>query len=367
MWERNMWKRIDWWLLVAMILSQALGLLALASATYAVGWSKLWRQVMWMLIGWGAFLFALRSDFQIWARWSWWIYWLNLGLLLLVLVLGHEQYGAQRWLRLGSLTVQPSEFAKAAVIISLASFFAEHWERLQTDVRLFLKTGLKVGVPFALVFLQPDLGTSLVLVVIWLGMLFFLGVPTRWLVATGLVGLALFVFVWHKGIIKDYQKQRLIAFLDPYSRANKEGYHILQSQLAIGSGGLTGKGWFQGRIGKLGFVPAQHTDFIFTVIGEEGGFWASCTVVLLFAILLWRLLRIMAETESILAASLVAGIFCFFATHILINIGMTLRLMPITGLPLPFYSAGGSNLLVCYFLLGIAQSVAVRRRRLVFG
>ncbi len=367
MWERRMWKRIDWWLLLAMGLSQALGLLALASATYTMGWGKLMRQVVWMLLGWGAFAFALRNDFQVWARWAKWIYWVCVGLLVLVLVVGHEQYGAQRWLRIGSITFQPSEFVKAALIISLSAFFAEHWERVLTDFRLFLRTGFLVGLPTVLVFLQPDLGTALVLVSVWLGMLFFIGVPMRWLMLTVLAGCVLFAFVWEKGLIKDYQKQRLIAFLDPYSRATKEGYHILQSQLAIGSGGLTGKGWFQGRIGKLGFVPAQHTDFIFTVIGEEGGFIVSCAVVVLFGVLLWRLLKIMAETENVLPASLVAGTFCFLAIHILVNIGMTLRLMPITGLPLPFYSAGGSNLVVAYLLLGIAQSVAVRRKRLSFG
>ena len=366
MWERRMWKRIDWWLLIAMVLSQALGLLALASATYTTGWAKFVRQVMWMLLGWGMFIVALRTDFQVWARWAKGIYWLSVALLVLVLMVGHEQYGAQRWLRLGSITLQPSEFAKAAVIIALAAFFAEHWEQLLTDFRFFLRTGLQVGLPTVLVFLQPDLGTALVLVGVWLGMLFFLGVPLRWLVLTVLAGCVLFAVLWQKGVIKDYQKQRLIAFVDPYSRANREGYHILQSQLAIGSGGLTGKGWFRGRIGKLGFVPAQHTDFVFTVVGEEGGFIASFTVVALFGVLLWRLLKVMAETENVLAASLVAGAFCFLALHVLINIGMTLRLMPITGLPLPFYSAGGSNLVVSYLLLGIAQSVAVRRKRLVF-
>ncbi len=367
MWERRMWKQIDWLLLTVMILLQTIGLLALASATYSSGLTKVLRQTVWMLIGWVAFFVALRSDYQIWMRWSSWIYWLNLALLVVVLVWGHEQYGAQRWLRIGSVTLQPSEFAKAAIIITLATFVAEHREQLLTDFRVFVRTGLHVCLPLALIFLQPDLGTSSVLLMIWLGMMFFAGVPIRWLVTTVLAGLTLFVIGWHKGAIKDYQKQRLIAFVDPYSRANKEGYHIIQSQLAIGSGGLTGKGWFKGRMGKLGFVPAQHTDFIFTVVGEEGGFVFACAVVVLFSTLLWRLLTIMSETENFFGALVLAGIFCFFATHIFVNIGMTLRLMPITGLPLPFFSAGGSNLLVCYFLLGVSQSVAARRKRLIFG
>lgn len=367
MWERRMWKQVDWVMLVVVLLLQGLGLLALASATHSSGLTKVLRQAMWMLIGWSAFFVALRNDHQLWMRWSGWIYWLNVALLVAVLVWGHEQYGAQRWLRLGSITVQPSEFAKAALIITLASFIAENRERLLTDFRTFLRTGLHMAVPLALVFLQPDLGTSLVLLAIWLGMLFFAGVPVRWLVATVLAGLTLFAIGWHKGVIKDYQKQRLVAFIDPYSRANKEGYHIIQSQLAIGSGGLTGKGLFKGRMGKLGFVPAQHTDFIFTVVGEEGGFVVACAVVVLFATLLWRLLTIMSDTENLFGALFLAGTFCFFAAHIFVNIGMTLRLMPITGLPLPFFSAGGSNLLVCYFLLGVSQSVAARRKRLAFG
>lgn len=367
MWERYMWKQLDWLLLAVTLLLQAIGLLVLASATHSSGLTKILRQTMWMLIGWVVFVLTLRSDYQIWMRWSSWIYWGNLALLAIVLIWGHEQYGAQRWLKIGGVTVQPSEFAKAAIIITLATFVTEHREQLLTDFRIFLRTGLRVCLPMILVFLQPDLGTSLVLLVIWLGMNFFVGVPTRWLVATVLAGLTIFVIGWNKGAIKDYQKQRLIAFVDPYSRANKEGYHIIQSQLAIGSGGLTGKGLFKGRMGKLGFVPAQHTDFIFTVVGEEGGFVLACTVVILFATLLWRLLTIMLETENPFGSLVVAGAFCFFVTHIFVNIGMTLRLMPITGLPLPFFSAGGSNLLVCYFLLGISQSVAARRKRLVFG
>ncbi len=361
-----MWKWVDWWLLGTMVVLQITGMVTLASATYTTGWSKAMRQGMWMVLGWGMFFLAMRCDFQRWARWAHWIYLGNLFLLVLVLLVGYEQYGAQRWLKIGGITVQPSEFAKASLIITLATFVAENRKGLR-ELGTFLRTGIHVGIPFALVFLQPDLGTSLVLLAIWLGMLFFVGAPLRFLVATVLTGILLFAVGWHQGAIKDYQKQRLLAFLDPYSRANKEGYHIIQSQLAIGSGGLTGKGLFQGRMGKLGFVPAQHTDFIFTVVGEEGGFFAASSVVLLFSVLLWRLLTVMAETESLIGASLVAGVFCYFATHIFINIGMTMRLTPITGLPLPFFSAGGSNLVVSCFLLGIAQSVAARRKRLVFG
>jgi rod shape determining protein RodA len=364
--ERAFWKRMDWWLLGIVLCLQLSGLFALASATFLTGWSKVLRQGMWMGIGWVAFFFALWADPQQWARWATWIYWANIALLVLVLVVGHEQYGAQRWLRLGSVTVQPSEFAKAALIITLATFLTEQRERLR-DGSLLWRSGLHIALPFALVFLQPDLGTSLVLIAIWLGGLFFAGVPVRSLMAVIVAGLCLFAFGWRKGIIKDYQKQRLLAFVDPYSRANREGYHIIQSQLAIGSGGMWGKGLFRGRMGKLGFVPAQHTDFIFTVVGEEGGFVWAAIVVGLFAALLARLLMIAAESDHPLHAFLVVGIFCFFAAHITINIGMTLRLMPITGLPLPFFSAGGSNLVVCYFLLGIAQSVATRRRRWMFA
>ena len=367
MWEKRMWKQVDWLLLAVMFLLQLIGLVVLASATYSSGWAKVTRQVIWMVIGVCAFVFALRNDYHLWARWSGWIYWLNLLLLVAVMLFGHEQYGAQRWLRIGSITLQPSEFAKAALIIMLASFIAEHRENLLTDFRTFVRAGLHALPSLVLVFLQPDLGTSLVLTIIWIGMMFFAGVPFRWLLATILAGLTLFGIGWQKGAIKDYQKQRLAAFIDPYSRANKEGYHIIQSQLAIGSGGLTGKGLFRGRMGKLGFVPAQHTDFIFTVVGEEGGFLLASTVVILFATLLWRILTLMAETENVLGGLILAGTFCFFAAHIFINIGMTLRLMPVTGLPLPFFSLGGSNLLVCYFLLGVVQSIAARRKRLAFG
>lgn len=365
--ERHLWKQIDWVLLVVVLLLQFIGLIALASATHSSGWVKVSRQAVWVLICWFVFVFALYNDYHIWARWSGWIYWFSMFLLVLVLFFGHEQYGAQRWFRLWGITVQPSEFAKPALVISLASFVAECQEKLLTDFRVFVRTGLKALLPFVLVSLQPDLGTSLVLIVIWLGMMFFVGVPVRWLLATILLGFTLFGIGWQKGVIKDYQKQRLIAFIDPYSRASREGYHIIQSKLAIGSGGLMGRGLFKGAMGRLGFVPAQHTDFIFTVVGEEGGFILASTVVVLFAILLWRLLKIAAETEDLFGGMSVVGTFCFLAAHIFINIGMTLQLMPVTGLPLPFFSLGGSNLLACYFLLGVVQSIAARRRRWIFS
>lgn len=357
---------MDWLLMGTVLALQASGLLALASATYTTGWLKVTRQAMWMLLGWALFVVAMRTDAQRWARWAQWLYWLNILCLVIVMFIGHEQYGAQRWVRVGGVTVQPSEFAKLALIVSLATMLSEHRARL-TEAAFLFKTGVHVTLPLVLVFLQPDLGTALVLVAIWLGMLLFAGAPLRWIAFVLATGLLLFTIGWHKGVIKDYQKQRLVAFVDPYSRANREGYHIIQSQLAIGSGGLVGKGVFRGRMGKLGFVPAQHTDFIFTVVGEEGGFvWAS-TVVIAFALLLWRLLAIAAECETPLGAFLAVGAFCYFAAHVTINIGMTLRLMPITGIPLPFFSAGGSNLVVSYLVLGLVQSVAMRRRRLAFS
>ncbi|MCS7225152.1 MAG: rod shape-determining protein RodA [Armatimonadetes bacterium] len=360
---RRWWLGTDWWLFAVLILLQAFGLLALASASYPSAWGRFFRQVIWMFFGFLAYWLAFRSDLNQWLRWSRFLYRVNLALLILVLAFGEERYGAQRWLSIGPVTFQPSEFAKPLLIISLASFFAQ-WAGQTRDRVLLIRSGLYVALPFVLVFLQPDFGTALILLAIWFGMLFLSGVSFLALTATVLSGLLLFSVAWQKGVIKDYQKDRIIAFLDPYSRARREGYHILQAQLAIGSGGLWGTGLFQGRMGKLGFIPAQRTDFIFTVVCEEFGFVGASVTVALFAFLLFRLFLLMSRTSDPFAAFLVAGTFFYVFAHFFVNVGMNLRLMPITGLPLPFFSAGGSNLVATYFLLGLVQMIAARPKRL---
>ncbi len=359
---RRAWSGVDWRLLTAWVSLQIIGLLALASATYSSDISRFVRQVVWLAIAIIVHWLAFRSDLNQWLRWSPLLYKFNIALLVLVLIVGEERYGAQRWLRVGPLALQPSEFAKPLLIISLASFFSQR-AGASGDWSLLIRSAVYVTVPFLLIFWQPDFGTALVLAAIWLGMLFIAGIAVPILLSTVLAGILLFSVAWQKGIIKDYQKNRLTAFIDPYSRANREGYHILQAQLAIGSGGLTGTGLFKGRMGKLGFVPAQHTDFIFTVISEETGFVGSSVTVLLFLLLLSRLLVALNRTGDPFAAFILAGTFFYFAAHFFINVGMNLRLMPITGLPLPFLSAGGSNLVNSHFLLGLTQMIVARPKR----
>ncbi|HID06853.1 MAG TPA: rod shape-determining protein RodA, partial [Armatimonadetes bacterium] len=334
--------------------------------TQAMGsWSYAKRQAIFMIFGIVVMVALMFFNFHHLPRFSGWLYAINIALLLLVLLAGKQIAGAQRWFRIGPISVQPSEFAKLICVITLAVMLTQHKDEI-TSPKFIARTALHIGIPALLVLRQPDLGTAAVIIALWLGMLWFAGAKGTHLMVIIVLGLLMFTAAWHAGLVKDYQKQRLIAFINPHADPQGFGYHIIQAQTAIGSGGLTGKGLFRGKMGRLRFIPAHHTDFIFVTIGEETGFVGSVLVVALFIALLQRLLHLMHTTENEMGVLLIGGIFWVFFTHIVINIGMTLRLMPITGLPLPFFSYGGSNLLTSCIAIGLAESVAMRRRRLAF-
>jgi rod shape determining protein RodA len=280
--------------------------------------------------------------------------------------MGHSSKGAQRWIGFGPFTVQPSEFAKVAVIITLAVFLVKHREKI-TEFKTFMLSLVHVGVPLLLVFKQPDLGTALVLTAIWFGMMFIAGANNKHLagflvgvIAIGLVG-------WHTPhVLKDYQKDRLTSFIDPAQDDKGAGYHVLQSRIAIGSGQVTGKGYLKGTQGQLGFIPERHTDFIFTVVAEELGFVGAGILILLYFALLWKAVTIMSETEDVLGRLAAAGICCMFLFHVVVNVGMTLGIMPVAGVPLPMFSYGGSSLLANMTSLGMLVGIGMRRHKINF-
>jgi rod shape determining protein RodA len=250
--------------------------------------------------------------------------------------------------------------AKVALIVMLAAFLSELRSQDRTLEDVYRATVI-AAVPGALVFLQPDLGTSIVLAAILLGVLIVAGVRVRHLGVLALTATVLMFGAFQLHVVKDYQVARLTAWLDSESDPNGANYNRQQSEIAIGSGGLTGRGYLKGPQTNLDFVPEQHTDFIFTVIGEEFGFAGSMVVLFLFGVLIWRAFRIALMSKDLFGTYLAAGIGSMFAIQMFVNVGMTLGIMPITGIPLPFVSYGGSSLLTNGIAIGILLNVHMRR------
>ncbi len=280
--------------------------------------------------------------------------------LLIVVFLTKEAFGSQRWITLGPLNIQPSEYAKLAVILVLANFFSENRQEPET-LRSFTVPVLWAAPLMLLIFLQPDLGTTLVIASILLGMLFLAGARLRYwfaLVAGGAVAITI-GFVFH--IFQQYQIDRFLAFMKPGLNPKDVGYQLVQSKIAVGSGQLLGKGLTRGTQIGGGFVPVHSTDFIFSVIGEELGFIGALILIAAFCFLLWRTLRVANNARDYYGSLLAMGIFTMLAFQLVVNVGMTIGIMPITGIPLPFISSGGSNLIVNLIAIGLLENIYMRR------
>ncbi len=334
-----------------------------------------------------------------------WFYAVMIIFLLIVLVIGYESYGAQRWIGIGAFSFQPSEISKLILIIVLARYL-EAKKGLQNLTDLF-PIAIITGIPFILIFKQPDLGTALVLLAITAGMIiwaqdnltvllliftpllsallslsWFIWIPYLFLLgiilylmrpqivdfvsvmgANILVGLAV-PLAWH--LLKDYQRQRLFIFLNPSADPYGAGYHTLQSQVAIGNGGFFGSGFLHGTQTQLQFIPQQWTDFIFSMIGEEFGFIGAVIVVVIFSILVWRAIVIAMNASDFFGSLIASGIAAMFAFHVAVNIGMTIGIAPVVGIPLPLVSYGGTSLLMNMSAIGILQSISMRRVKLFF-
>jgi rod shape determining protein RodA len=351
---------------VPLILSLA-GIVFIGSATGSPASGFVVRQVEAAIIGLGLAVFVARHDYRALTRHSKAVYIANLICLAAVLVLGNESKGAQRWILLGPMTLQPSELAKLALIVTLAALLTKDVAEIDTPGVLW-RSLLHMGPPMLLIFKQPDLGTSLVLVAIWFAMTATAGAQLKHLLAVLLIGLCAFGVLWHTDVIKPYQKNRLAILWNPALDSEGEtiGYHIRQSRIAIGSGRETGKGLFAGTQKKLRFVPERHTDFIFTVVGEELGFAGSAAVLLLYWILITRGLAVCRTCEDLQGQLMCAGIVAMFTFHTVVNIGMTLGVMPVTGVPLPFLSYGGSSMMTNCVAVGLLLSVHLRRHKIMF-
>ena len=287
------------------------------------------------------------------------IYGLTIVMLLAVTIVGASAKGAQRWIDIGPVQFQPSEFAKLLVVVVLAGYFAEH--RLSEN-KNFLKALGILSLPGLLVFAQPDLGTALVFGAIFFVMAFVGGARVYQIVALVVCAVAVAALSIHLGVLEDYQVARLTAFLDPTGLTD-EGYQVFQSKLAIGSGGITGKGFDATTLANLGFLPEDHTDFIFSNLAERTGFVGGLLLLGLFFVLVWRMLHVATVARDRFGVLIAVGIATIFLFHVFVNIGMTMGLMPVTGIPLPFISYGRSNLVVSVIALGLVQSIAMRSKK----
>ncbi|HET7235479.1 MAG TPA: rod shape-determining protein RodA [Actinomycetota bacterium] len=365
--ERRVIRHVDPALLVAAILLALIGLFAIYSATHqslsAVGLDPgrfVKRQLTFLAVAAIVLLLVASVDYRLFKVYAGIVYVSSLVLLVLVRTpLGTSVKGSQRWFELFGFQLAPSEIAKLAVIGMLAAFLSEiRGELTLRDV--FRASGL-AALPAVLVFLQPDLGTSIVFVAILFGILVVAGARGRYLAVLALTAITLIFAGFQMGLVKEYQLQRLRAFLDSENVDDAARYNREQAEIAIGSGGLVGLGYLQGSQTNLDFVPEQHTDFIFTVVGEEFGFVGASTLLALYGLVLWRAFRIAILSKDAFGSYLAAGIASMFALQIFVNVGMNIGIMPITGIPLPLVSYGGSSLLLNAAAIGVLESVHMRR------
>ena len=297
-------------------------------------------------------------DYRIWQRYLKHIFIVTLVILLAVMFFGFVAGGAQSWIYIGPIQVQPSEFAKVLMVVVLAGYIVENPINKNKN---FLKALALITVPTMLVFLQPDLGTALVFGAMFVTMAYIGGARILQLGALGAVGAALTYLAIKVGILADYQVARLTAFMDQ-GGGNDMGYQVAQSKMAIGSGGITGKGLNATTLANLGYLPEDHTDFIFSNLAEQLGFVGAILLIFLFFVLTWRILYIATVSRDRFGVLLAVGVGTIFLFHVFVNIGMTMGIMPVTGIPLPFVSYGRSSLVVSIISLGLLQSVAIRSR-----
>ncbi|MEX1163083.1 MAG: rod shape-determining protein RodA [Nitriliruptor sp.] len=362
-------KHLDPVLVLTALALAGVGLLAIYSAKVQTlseqGLSSMFyvsRQLLGLVLGIVAMVVAAIVDYRHLRTYSAVGFVGSLVLLALVLTpLGTSAGGASRWIMVVGFQLQPSELAKIAVLIAIAAVL--HERKGEPGLPTVAVCLVITAVPVGLVFLQPDLGTSIVF--IWLCAVLFLvgGVQGRYLAGLGVVGLAAVVAIFRADVIKDYQFERLTSFLNASDPALAQGpaFQTRQSMIAIGSGQFGGKGLFEGTQTSLSYVPENHTDFIFTVIGEEFGFVGAVAVLGLFLVLIWRGLRIAIIAKDLFGTLLAAGVIAMLTLQVFVNVGMTIGIMPVTGIPLPFVSYGGTSLIVWFAIVGLLLNVHMRR------
>jgi rod shape determining protein RodA len=359
-------RHLDLTLLLVTLLLSAFGALMIYSATVHQQASSgidpyLKKQLVYMTVGFVVLLAVSLFDYRYLRAFATFVYGgVVLALLIVLSPVGSTQLGATRWIDLGTFQAQPSELAKVGIVVALAAYLAER--RGDVRARDVAVCCAIVAIPAALIFLEPDLGTAMVFVAILTTLFLIAGAKIRHFIALAILGLVVVVGALQFGLVKQYQIDRFIAFMEPHPDVRSVGYNLTQAKIAIASGGIQGKG-LEGKNTQtsLNFVPEQHTDFIFTAVGEQLGFLGSATLLGLFALLIWRALRIATLSRDFFGTLLACGILALWAFQIFVNVGMTMGIMPITGIPLPFISFGGSSLITNFASIGVLLNVHMRR------
>ncbi len=364
--DRKLVKNIDLGIVLSTILLIIYGFFAISSATHitsggSIGTLKI--QIVAFILGIIGILIILLIDYKSFGDNYVLIYGINIFLLVLVLVIGFTTKGTKGWIDLGPVNMQPSEIVKLGYILTFAKYLEKKKDNLGKLLGV-LPALMHLGIIVGLILLQPDFGTALVFIFISMFMLFAAGINLK--IVAGAFGAFLVSLPVMWKLLKPYQKDRILVFFNPELDPMGAGYHVIQSETAIGSGKFMGKGLFQGTQNNLGFIPERHTDFIFSVIGEELGLIGALLLLLLFAWLLLRCLHIARVSKDDYGMLICVGVMSMFLFHVLENIGMTIGLMPVTGIPLPFISYGGSSLLTNMAAVGLVLNVGMRRQVIRF-
>jgi rod shape determining protein RodA len=357
----SIFKNFYWSLFVILIFITLIGIVFIHTASYQNGLfenSYAFKQTIWLGISVLVMFLICMIGYKPFLNVSYLLFFCSLVLLVLVFFIGSGKYGAQRWIMLGGIAIQPSEFAKIAYILALAHYLGNREKNILQKKR-FIIAFIITFIPLILIVKQPDLGTSLVFLPILFAVLYIWGTKLKYIIISITLGLTSVPILW--AMLKEYQKKRLLTFINADADPLGAGYTAIQSKIAVGSGTMWGKGFFQGTQNRLKFVPEHHSDFIFCVIGEEGGFIATAFLLLLFLCLVILSIRTILKTTDPEAKLLIAGVTTMLVFQVFINIGMTIGLCPITGLPLPFISYGGSSLLTFFIAYGFIISIYKER------
>jgi rod shape determining protein RodA len=371
--DRRLIENFDWGILIVTVFLSCVGIMTIYSATRplfeSVQHTYYTRQLYWLALSLFAFFVVISIDYKWFVRFANYIFLSGIIMLIIVLVAGHKGMGATRWIDLGFVSFQPSEFFKIFFIIALSKYLAgvEQWKSLDLKRLAKITVGF-FALPAVLVLKQPDLGTMLILFFIFIAMVLTAGVRKKIIMTTIILSLILMPLagnmLW-KGL-KDYQKNRITAFIDPQADPHGIGYHIKQSKVSIGSGGFLGKGYMKGTQGPYSFLPEKHTDFIFSIFAEEWGFMGSLLLFGLYFFIIWRGLDTAKKARDMEGCFIAAGITFMFAFYVLINAGMTLGVLPVVGVPMPLMSYGGTALLSNFIAIGLIENVRMRRFALYY-
>lgn len=373
MFDKKLFKNFDYALIVIVVILVAVGMVMIKSATSSItsddnAYSYVIRQGVSLAVGLVLMFVIIAIDYNTLGGFYWYFYGFNIALLLAVKIFGKEINGAKSWIQFGSFSMQPSEFSKILFIIFMAKFISLIREKYNGDISSPKNLGVILGlasIPLFLIYIEPALGTAMVLLTIIVALLFAANLNYKYFLA-GITGILISSPLLWFFVLKDYQKNRIIHFLNPDLDPLGKGFQVIQSKIAIGSGGLWGQGLFQGTQTQMGYLPFKETDFIFAVLGEELGFVLCMLILLLYGILLLKLIDIARNSKDLFGSMLTLGIAAMIGIHIFQNVGMTMGLFPVAGIPLPFISYGGSSLIANLIGIGLVLNVSMRRQKITF-